>query len=76
MYILQHRGTQPRFGGDFERTRDHCAALRNTSRAAEAAGELRRKLGAVISPQWFSHNHKAFGLIIFIFVTVTRFTRS
>jgi len=49
---------------------DRCAALWDTS---SAASQLCGRLDAVFSHQWFIHNHKAFRLIIFIFVTVTRF---
>jgi len=55
---------------------DLCADLRETSRAAETAAQHCGRLGAVFSQQWFLHNHKAFRLIIFIFVTVRRFTTS
>jgi len=70
---------------------DLCADLRETSREAETAaqlyGILRERprplrssagdnLDAVFSQQWFLHNHNAFRLIKFIFVTFTRFATS
>jgi len=62
---------------------DLYAELRETSREAETAAQLcgrlqeqprprrsfRGRLDAVFSRQWFLHNHKAFRLIIFVFVT-------
>ena len=43
---------------------------------AETAAQHCGRLGAVFSQQLFLHNHKAFRLIIFVFVTVTRFATS
>jgi len=55
---------------------DLCGDLWETSREAETAAEHCGRLGAVFSQEWFLHNHKAFCLIIFVFVTVTRFATS
>jgi len=52
------------------------AALRETSGAAKTPAQHYRRPGAVFPLQWFLLNHKAFRLVIFIFVTVTRFTTS
>jgi hypothetical protein len=48
--------------GYFESSRDCSTAPRGT--------------WCVFSHQWLLHNHKAFRLIIFVFVTVTRFATS
>ena len=55
---------------------DLCADLQETSRAAKTAALHCGRLRAVLSEQWFVHNHKAFYLIILVFVTVTRFAAS
>jgi hypothetical protein len=62
---------------------DLCADLRETSRAAGTTTPLRgrlqehcKRLGARFSLQQFLHNLKACHLIIFLFVTVTRFATS
>jgi len=49
-----------------------CADLRETSRAAENAAQHRGGLSAIFAQLWLWHNHKAFRVIIFIIVTVTR----
>jgi len=65
-----------------------CAHLGDTWRAAVTATQLCgryreqlrplhcRRLDALFSQQMFLHNHKAFHLKIFVFVTVTRFATS
>jgi len=60
----------------FWRSWDLSADLRDTSSVAETAAQLCGTIDAVFSQQWLLHNHKVFRLIIFIFVTVTRFTTS
>ena len=60
----------------FWSSRDLCAGLHEISTAAETAEQHCGRLGAVFSPQSLLHNHKAFCLIIFVCVTVTRFATS
>ena len=43
--------------------------VQKTLREVETAAQLCGRLGVVFSQQSFTHNHKAFRLIIFIFVT-------
>jgi len=53
-----------------------CADLRETSIEAVTTAQLCGRLRAVSAQLWFIHNHKAFRLIILVFVTVTRFATS
>ena len=52
------------------------AALRELSRAAASTAQHCRRLGAIFSQPWFLYNHRAFHLIIFVFVPVARFATS
>jgi hypothetical protein len=52
-----------RSAGDYERSWHCCAALWDTSQAAETAAQLCERLGAGFSQLWVLHNYKAFLLL-------------
>jgi len=62
--------------GYYDSSLDCHTALRDTSRAAVTTAKLSGRLDGIFSQQWFLLNHKAFHLVIVVFVPVTRFATS